>query len=404
MGRVKLFLLLITIGLAFIVVYLLVSSPEDASPTEPVSQNGEESTAQSSTSAPRPTRTPEPLYPTRTPGRQPESQPERSDVGRTPLTPPQPDVDPCPLSECLSSFGVSGSGDMADLSYQAGLPFNAYLSWSVEDNPARPGGVEFWQLVNVDKDGPRVSRESIAQATASLPGSIWVIGNEPDVIWQNNTPPDRYAQIYHDLYMFIKEQDPSAQVAIGGVAQPTPLRLQYLDLVLETYSSRYGQPMPVDIWTIHGFVLQELTGSWGVEIPPGLQATQGELYTIQDHGNLEIFKQNLIDFRAWMAERGYRDKPLALTEFGILLPTDYGFPEEDVAAFMTGALDFLVTTANATGYPPEDGRLVQWWFWFSIHDANGYQTGDLYDPSMGRLTYLGQTYAAYFRGLAGVGP
>ena len=51
-----------------------------------------------------------------------------------------------------------------------------------------------------------------------------MIGNEPDVRWQDNVTPERYAEIYHDIYTFIKERDPGAQVVIGGVAQSTPLR------------------------------------------------------------------------------------------------------------------------------------------------------------------------------------
>ena len=43
------------------------------------------------------------------------------------------------------------------------------------------------------------------------------------------------------------------------------------------------------------------------------------------HGH---FQQNIIDFRAWMAERGYGDKPLMVSEYGILMPAEYGFPPE----------------------------------------------------------------------------
>jgi hypothetical protein len=224
---------------------------------------------------------------------------------------------------------------------------------------------------------------------------VWIVGNEPDIIWQDNVTAERYAEIYHDVYAFIKEKDPSAQIAIAGVGQPTPLRRAYLDIVLNTYESTYGQPLPVDIWTVHNFILREEAGSWGVSIPPGMEESSGELYEIEDHTNLEIFRENLIDFRAWMAERGYGDRPLAVTEIGVLHPSDFGFPPEVVAEFMVGAFDFLLNAENDTGLAEDDGRLAQWWFWYSVHDASDFPTGNLYEPENGRLTPLGEVFARY---------
>ena len=65
------------------------------------------------------------------------------------------------------------------------------------------------------------------------------------VAWQDNTMPERYAEVYHELYQFLKAVDPGCQVAIGGVSQPTPLRLAYLERVIEAYHNRYGQPMRI---------------------------------------------------------------------------------------------------------------------------------------------------------------
>jgi len=121
----------------------------------------------------------------------------------------------------------------------------------------------------------------------------------------------------------------------------------------------------------------------------------GMLYEIEDSDDLEILQQNLIEFRAWMAERGYGDKPLVVSEYGILMPEDYGFPPETVERFLTGSFDLFQTLANETGYLPDDGRLVQWWFWYSLYDGDQYMTGDLYDPSSEQLTKLGQAWANY---------
>ena len=46
-------------------------------------------------------------------------------------------------------------------------------------------------------------------------------------------------------------------MAIGGVSQVTPLRLDYLERVLAAYEKQYGQPMPVDVWNVHTFILRE---------------------------------------------------------------------------------------------------------------------------------------------------
>jgi hypothetical protein len=54
--------------------------------------------------------------------------------------------------------------------------------------------------------------------------------------------------------------------------------------------------------------------------------------------------------------------------------------------------------ANETGYLPDDGRLVQWWFWYSVYDEGLYQTGNLYDWSNEQLTTLGQTWTKYVSG------
>ena len=316
----------------------------------------------------------------------------------TPVATSTPLPAACPTPDCVIHFGVSGQKDIMDLALEAGLPFSHYLNWRILEDPPPLEDVEFWQMVRVSQEGQVQDWEAIGRAVDAQPGSIWVVGNEPDIIWQDNVTPDRYAHIYHDVYTFIKERDPTAKVAIGGVGQPTPLRLAYLDIVLETYETTYGEPMPIDVWTVHNFILREEADSWGVGIPPGMEGETGELYELEDHDDLAIFQQNLINFRAWMAERGYADRPLAITEFGILHPWDFGFPEEVVVDFMIGAFDILMNTVNETGYPADDGRLVQWWFWFSVYDALDFPTGNLYDPDTDRLTPIGEVFASYVRG------
>ncbi|MEZ4661306.1 MAG: hypothetical protein R2911_27465 [Caldilineaceae bacterium] len=72
------------------------------------------------------------------------------------------------------------------------------------------------------------------------PGDLWILGNEPDRDTQDGRTPDAYAEFYHAVYTFLKARDPTAQVAIGGVVQATPLRLRYLDMVLSAYQALWG--------------------------------------------------------------------------------------------------------------------------------------------------------------------
>jgi hypothetical protein len=200
------------------------------------------------------------------------------------------------------------------------------------------------------------------------------------------------------VYTTLKQADPASRVAIGGISEPSPLRLRYLDRVLQVYRERYGQDMPIDVWNVHNFILPEERGSWGADIPPGIEATRGLAYTIEDHDNLGYFKQQLIDFRRWMAQRGYRDKELIVSEYGILMYEDYGFDYSRVRDFMLGSFDVMLNTIDAeSGLPADGNRLVQRWCWYSLTDGN-YPTGNLANVATGELTPLGRDLKAYLDG------
>jgi hypothetical protein len=281
-----------------------------------------------------------------------------------------------------------------------------YVDFTSRPAPPRPAGVEYAQTVRV-----KAAMYNSAAITATLgpvadanPGSLWLIGNEPDRRGdQDDRMPAEYAAIYHDLYTFLKGRDPTCRVAIGGVVQPTPLRLKYLDMVLEAYRNRYGGMMPVDVWNVHGFILRE-DWTWGAGLPPGTDAYQdlGMLYEVQDNDNIEIFRRQIRAFRQWMADHGERDKPLIVSEYGVLMPPDYGFDQERVRQFMAATFDFfLTTTDDRTGYPADGNRLVQRWSWYSLDDrvytpetGIGFN-GNLFDADTREITPLGRAYGAY---------
>jgi len=287
-----------------------------------------------------------------------------------------------------------------------------YLNWSTDLNneairkaqsgplylepPAATGmGLSFAPMIRIKDDELKIPLETIAQLASTNPGHLWLIGNEPDVRWQDNTTPAVYATTYHDLYTTIKAADPTAQVAIGGISQVTPLRLQYLARILDHYQARYGATMPVDVWNIHTFVLREEADSWGVGMPPGFDDVKvGLQWDVADHDDLRLIENQIRLMRRWMADRGERQKPLIISEYGILMPTEYGFPPERVAAFMRGSFDLFNNLRDpALGYSLDEDRLVQRWVWFSTR-FHLYPTGDLFSDQ-GRATYLMAEMAAY---------
>lgn len=281
------------------------------------------------------------------------------------------------------------------------LGFGWYLDWGTKVEPLLADGLEFAQLIHVgNAPFPASRRNELARTIAANPGALWFISNEPDVPWQDNVTPEEYARQYNRYYRYIKSLDPTARVAIGGVSQPTPLRLQYLDRVLAAFQERFGRPMPVDVWNVHAFVLREERDSWGVSIPPGFpKVDQGTLYEIEDHDDLAIFQRQILDFRRWMADNGYRNWPLIVSEYGVLMPEEYGFPPEAVIDFLQQSMDFLLNARDAElGFPQDDNRLVQRLAWFSVGDTL-YPTGNLIDPATGQLTPVGHAFAGYMAGL-----
>ena len=226
--------------------------------------------------------------------------------------------------------------------------------------------------------------------------------------------PESYAAAYHDVYTFIKAADPAARVGPGGVIEPTPLRLQYLDMVLASYQTLYGVDLPADFWATHVQILQERRGDWGAGIPQGINEDSGRTYTIQDNADPAVFEQMIRDLRGWMAQRGMRDKPLIVSEYGVLMPSlylcycsDRAIGDQMAIAFMEHTFGFLLSARDdRLGYPADENRLVQRWSWYSLNEkpydvepwGEGYN-GGLFDWRIrqfpGALTAFGRAFAAY---------
>lgn len=275
------------------------------------------------------------------------------------------------------------------------------------------------------------------------PGQVWLVGNEPDVAnpVQDNILPSTYAHAYHDVYHFIKDLDPTAQVAIGGLSMFTPGRQQYMDIVWDTYWKAFGKAMPVDIWNIHLYILSEIRPWDGGHSdgkvalgtdpalalkapsaePPHIECPKDDVICRAEHDDINLFKKQIINLRRWMKAHQQQDKPLILTEFSLLYPfVDYDdpinpsqcflrdefggcFTQQRVSSYMQQTLDFLENGKDPQlGYPEDDFRLVQQWTWYSMwteSERSGASSNLLRDDyqaytpgSSGALTRVGQTY------------
>jgi len=332
-------------------------------------------------------------------------------------------------------FGVNvapGYGSISDYDLSQLGRIGWYHDWSTKVHAPRPGGIEFAQTIRLRDDPIHPELDywppawgAIEAAIRANSGALWFIGNEPDradfvdgsPAGQDNCLPHEYAERYHACYTFIKSRDPRAQVSAAAIVQPSALRLRWLDLVLDAYQARYGQPMPVDVWNIHVQILHEMRGSYGCEIPPGLPDDQGELWLPEPSVNADVFRDKIVLFRTWMRDRGQRQKPLVISEYGVVWPSGYGFlggrdkarGDQMVIDFMRNTFDYcLNATDPALGYSADGDRLVQRWAWYSLNmplsdftvsppditNANG----SLYDsrePQPRTPTHFGVAYRDY---------
>ena len=327
-------------------------------------------------------------------------------------------ADSGPMYTPTQRFGVGVANQYADITHYDVSPLNLgwYMDWGYNASPARPGGIEYYQLVGTAPAGWPPNWTALGEAVRANPGSAWLVGNEPDAApgLMDAQMPDTYATAYHDVYTFIKAQDATARVGPGGVIEPTPLRLQYLDMVLASYQTQYGAALPADFWATHVQILREQRDDWGAGIPMGISADSGRQYYIYENADPAIFGQLVLEMRTWMAERGLRNMPLIISEYGVLMPSLYicycydpAVGNAMVIDFMRSTFDFLLDARDATlGYAADENRLVQRWSWYSLNEkpydmppyGEGYN-GPLFDyrnPQYpGVMTVFGQAFRLY---------
>ena len=341
-------------------------------------------------------------------------------------------------------YGVA-SFNQADNPYITQLNAGWAVDFTVNFNRSWPSGVEYAPIIRMKQAKNPVTGARLPSYTLTTqplndtpgglgplvtanPGRLWLVGNEVDrVFWQDDIMPDIYAVAYHDIYHFIKDRDPSALVAISGLVEVTPWRLQYLDIVWESYLEKYGVPMPVDVWNMHVYILPEKradgTGS-SAAIALGTDPAiailesgnnpalcpQQNVYCYAEHDDPNIFLGQVRAMRQWMKNHGLQDKPLILSEVSLLYPYDgqtpcflmdeFGscFTPSRVRAYLQDTVEILETeTDTALGYPQDNYRLVQQWLWFAMHDGTDDTPNALVNlsPSTGNPTGLSTVGVAY---------
>ncbi len=310
-------------------------------------------------------------------------------------------------------FGITADPTRYDL---APLKAGWYVNWHVAPLAPHPAGLNFAQIIRTNNSGFWPSGADLTAAILRGRGSLWLIGNEPDCLFQDNVLPENYARVYYEAYHAIKKVDPLARVAIGGIVQATPARIQWLDAVWNAYQRLYGVNMPVDVWNMHAFVLREVrsgygaacgqggdNGEWGAGMPPGTPMNCGWWLSPDDHARLDLVQEQIIRFRTWMRDHGQQNKALVVSEYGILFPEElnpalYGY--QGVRDFMIGTFNYFMTARDPQlGYPADDYHLVQQWAWYSLDDINFESAGTtlsaLLNPNTRQYTRLGQEFAAY---------
>jgi hypothetical protein len=310
-----------------------------------------------------------------------------------------------PVDSDRFGFGVNPSyGQVWDYDV-AQLRAGWYVDWRTRPTPVYTAGLDYMQIVQTDRDTFFPDLSTLASIARDNPGMTWIVGNEPDCVWQGDSTPDEYVTTYRQVYTLLKAVDPTCRVTIGGIVQATPLRMQWLDAVVDTYQARYGEPFPVDLWNIHTFILQEKSCAaypndcWGCEIPPGVSAKKGVEWGLDEHDYLPYLEEQLVRFRQWMRDRGERDKELIVSEYGILMPDSFGYDAPRVVTFMLGTFDlFMTATDPDLGCPADGNRLVQRWAWYSLNDKRfeGHTShSHLFEPSTKQLTLLGIAFRDY---------
>jgi hypothetical protein len=232
-----------------------------------------------------------------------------------------------------------------------------YMDWRWEP-PAIEGHdrlyvIRCWQV--------KPDRGAIERAMRASAPAWWSLGNEPNDPNQDNVSVEEYAELYREFESWAS-QSPGVHIASAGIANAD---WQWAEAFREAFRVKYGRYPRIDAWNIHNYVLEP-------EFDP---------YDVTE------FQQRILAFRHWMESIGDGDKPLFLTEFGVLYgdgccgrPVD---PPDRLQAFMSQSINWMI-----------ESQAIDCWAWFSSRCE--LFNGDLMTAD-GQLTELGIAYRGLIR-------
>ena len=311
-------------------------------------------------------------------------------------------------------YGAATVSDNQEMHWFPEFGIGWYVNFNVQPHSIPPANyAEFVHTIRFNRTfddifypiWPPLTDDGLGAKLDEYPGATWLVGNEMEVDhWTGeHLYPQEYATFYHDVYNYIKDRDPSAQVGIGSNSMSTPGRQQYLDLTWDYYQATYGVTLPVDIWNTHLYILAESDiahgqgdGRIALGTDPSIakrayyapygspqeECSKDEVYCRAEHDSLTIFTEQVVSLRTWMKAHGLQNKPLIISEYSQLYLPDYadefgnGYPPSRVNAYMEATFDYLENAADPDiGYPADNNRLVQRWLWYPIYTPIEYQSG-----------------------------
>ena len=301
------------------------------------------------------------------------------------------------------------------------LGVDSYINWSVSSDPLEPQNYEHIKVLRVRNDVYNATKANLPAQLSVYPGAIWIIGNEPDTRFENqdNLIPEVYAQRFLEISEIIRTNDPNALIGFAPIVQPTPIRILYLELVINEMNrllenSETSISDTFDIWTIHSFLLHEAkritidrkvtyVEGWGTGLPPGVDPILFDEehqpmnldYDWDLTHSISLFRELIINFRQWIHDKGLGDKPLWITEYGSLMPFTH-IPEYKTIEYMLDTFNFLLSAKDPfIGFAIDDYRLVQKWYWYSLNGDIFDKGGSLYNSDLIEETSVGRNFRQY---------
>ena len=177
-------------------------------------------------------------------------------------------------------------------------------------------------MVKTDKDGATGTYYptwiNFLKAKGSLQHSYWMIGNEPNVPGQDDTPPAVYAKTLHDMVAAIKAVDAGATIigpnvlnwnyTCNGCPGYTPGQTWFQQME-DAYTNLYQAALPFDAYSMHTYSLD-----WS-SLPL--------INHSRDVAQIQAMRTYLD------ANPDTRNKPMWLTEFGVIWGYDgLGFTKD----------------------------------------------------------------------------